>query len=106
MSNRVGNYREYKVRDDMERAGWTRVMKAGGSRGVADLLLAHPDHGGALVQVGGADKALTPAERQRFLHIAWLCGHLPIVAIAAPRQPIRYWLVCDAPMSRWERWTP
>lgn len=102
----AGRAREYKIRDDMISHGWFCIMRAAASKGAADLLMAHEDHGAALVQVGTSRKSLGPDDRDRFLHAAWLCSALPIVAIAGNRQPITYWHVTDAPQSKWEAWTP
>ena len=101
-----GRAREYKVRDHMREAGWECVMRAAASKGAADLLMAHPDHGAALIQVGTPSKSLGPDDRARFLNAAWLCSALPIVAIAGNRQAITYWHVTDAPQSKWEAWKP
>lgn len=101
-----GRAREYRVRNHMTAAGWEPIMRASSSKGAADLLLAHEDHGPALVQVGGRSKALGPADRIRLLRAAWLCSALPILAIAAPRQPIRYWQVTAGTAGTWQEWTP
>ena len=49
-----GRAREHRVRDLLTARGWTPIMRAAGSKGAGDLLMAHPVHGGALVQVGTA----------------------------------------------------
>ena len=103
---RAGRDREYRTRDDMTEAGWEWIMRASSSKGAADLLMAHEEHGAALVQVGGKSKTLGPAARARLLRAAWLCGALPILAVAAPRQPIRYWQVSEGTASTWTEWTP
>jgi len=99
-----GRRREYKVRDDMTEDGWHYIMRAAGSKGAADLLLAHPFHGAALVQVGSKSKALGPAERERLCYAADLCSALPLLAIVIPRQPIAYWLVTRDTPAKWDRW--
>jgi hypothetical protein len=100
-----GRAREHRVRDHMADAGWLPIMRSAGSKGAADLLLAHPDHGAALVQVGTANKRLGPADRGRLLHAAALCGALPLLAVAA-RSGITYWWVSAGPARTWEAWTP
>jgi hypothetical protein len=89
----------------MTDAGWIHVMRSAGSKGVADLLMVHPDHGLALVQVGTQNKALGPAARVAFVGMASLCGALPLLAVAPVRLPVRYWCVtCDV-ASSWEEWS-
>ncbi|MCD4535671.1 hypothetical protein LRP67_16380 [Nocardioides sp. cx-169] len=105
-----GRAREHKVRDHMADAGWHFIMRAAASKGPADLLLAHPEHGAALVQVGTTSKSLGPADRIRFLTAADLCGALPILATVIPdpgkATTIRYLLVGPGPASTWEAYTP
>ena len=100
----TGRAREHKVRDHMIGNGWHLVARSAGSKGAADLVMVHPDHGLALVQVGTANKTLGPGDRARFLDLAYLCGALPLVALCAPRQPIRYWHLGIGPASTWEEW--
>ena len=100
-----GRAREHKVRDDMAKAGWVPGMRAAGSKGAADLLMAHPVHGAALIQVGSKSKTLGPADRERLCHLADLCSALPLLAIVVPRQPIAYWLVTRDTPAKWDRWT-
>lgn len=95
-----GRAREYRVRDAMRDAGWVFVMRAAGSKGCADLLMAHPDHGAALVQVGTASKRIGPEDRTRFVAAASLCGALPLLA-SATRAGIRYWHVTPDVPSTW-----
>jgi hypothetical protein len=90
----------------MVAAGWFSIMRAASSKGCADLLLAHPIHGAALVQVGSKSKALGPDDRARLTHAAWLCSALPVLAIVIPYAPIRYWLVTNGKPSTWNEWTP
>lgn len=100
----TGRRREYVVRDDLTAHGWTYIMRAAGSRGCADLLLAHPIHGAALVQVGSKSKRLDPDDRDRFLHAAELCSALPLLAVVIPRAGIRYWLVTRGTGRTWHEW--
>lgn len=100
-----GRAREYKVRDAMIDAGWVYIMRAAGSKGPADIAMAHEEHGLALVQVGTAGKNLGPADRTRLLAAAYLCSALPIVA-RVDRGIIRYAIVHDGVPSDWEPWTP
>lgn len=99
-----GRRREYKVRDHLEGQGWVRIMRAAGSKGAADLLLAHPVHGAALVQVGSESKTLGPADRERLCYAAELCSALPLLAVVINRQPVQFWLVSRDVPSKWERW--
>ena len=101
-----GRAREYRTRDDLISRGWHLVMRSAGSKGAADLCMVHPDQGLALVQVGTANKSIGPADRARFLDLAYLCGALPLLAVAAPRVPIRYFHVGLGPASTWEEVTP
>lgn len=100
----LGRDREYRVRNAMTTDGWLYVMRAAGSKGAADLLMAHPEHGAALVQVGSQSKTLGPADRDRLCNAAELCGALALLAIVVPRKPIRYALVTRETPSRWAAW--
>lgn len=102
----TGRNREYRVRDNMLNAGWLFVMRAAASKGAADLLLAHPDHGAALVQVGTANKKLGPADRLRLITAADMCGALALVCTVIEQRGrptvYRYWAATlDAP-STWQ----
>lgn len=99
-----GARRERKVRDLMITDGWSFIMRAAASKGPADLLMAHPVHGAALVQVGSRSKTLGPADRERLLAAAELCGALALLAIVVPRQPVRFWNVTRAVPSKWAQW--
>ena len=101
-----GRDREHRVRDHMAGTGWQLVARSAGSKGAADLVMVHPDHGLALIQVGTENKTLGPADRARLLDLAGLCTALPIVATCAPRRPITYWHVGNGPASTWEAFTP
>lgn len=101
-----GRRREHKVRDHMAASGWKQIARAAGSKGPADLVMAHWDHGVALVQVGTENKRLGPAERARLIEAADMCSALPVVANAAARKAITYWRVVDGPPSEWEVWRP
>lgn len=103
---RRGRDHEYTVRNHMADHGWYPIMRASSSKGAADLLLAHPDHGAALVQVGGASKTLGPGDRGRLLHAAALCSALPILAIVVPRHGIHYWHITNDTPRKWDEWQP
>lgn len=98
-----GRAREYRVRDHLIAAGWTFIARAAGSKGPADLIMAHPNHGPALIQVGANNKFLGPSDRARLLHAADLCRAVPVLA-RATRTGIDYWRVGAGPSSTWERW--
>jgi hypothetical protein len=100
----TGARRERQVRDDMAADGWVFGMRAAASKGAADLLMAHPEYGAALVQVGSKSKTLGPADRERLCDLADLCGALALLAIVVPRQPVTYWQVTRQTPSRWTRW--
>jgi hypothetical protein len=101
---RLGRDREHRVRERMTEDGWVPIMRAAASKGAADLLMAHPEHGAALVQVGSKSKTLGPAERERLCEAAELCGALALLAIVVPRRPITYWQVTRDTPSRWAAW--
>ena len=101
---RYGREKEYRVRDAMIADGWTWIMRASSSKGAADLLMAHPEHGAALVQVGSASKTLGPAARERLCHAAELCGALALLAVVIPRDGISYFEVTREVPSKWARW--
>jgi hypothetical protein len=75
-----GAARERRVRDFLIVHGWECICRSAGSKGPADLVMAHSRHGVALVQVGPAGKAISPADRERLLHAAELCSALPLIA--------------------------
>lgn len=76
---RNGRAREHRVSAWLVTRGWRQIMRAAGSKGSGDLLMAHPVHGAALVQVGTAGKALGPADRARFVGDAHAIGALPLL---------------------------
>ena len=98
-----GRSSEYRVAAEFISHGWSLIMRAAASKGPADLALAHPDHGLALVQVGRRSKQLSPADRERLCRAAELCGALPLLAQHIPRQPIVIHHVNRDPASRWGR---
>lgn len=101
-----GRRREYAVRDHLKSHGWHQIMRAAASKGSADLLMAHPIHGAALIQVGSHSKALGPADRQRLWGDAHLIGALPLLAICVPREEIRIWEVSLDKPSTWATFDP
>lgn len=101
-----GRAREYKVRDHLREHGWLLIMRAAASKGVADLAMCHEEHGLALIQVGTHNKQLGPNDRYQFVGAANLCGALPILAVAPPRQPIRYWHVTGDKPATWQEFHP
>lgn len=100
----TGARRERLVRDDMIRDGWEFIARAAASKGPADLVMAHLEHGVALVQVGSKSKALGPADRERLCYAAELCSALPLLAIVVPRQPIAYYVVTRGMPATWPTW--
>lgn len=100
----TGRRREYIVRDAMTADGWVCIARAAASKGPADLVMAHPFHGVALVQVGSKSKALGPDDRERLCAAAELCSALPLLAIVVPRQPIRFFVVTRDVPSKWPEW--
>lgn len=101
-----GRRKEYAVRDHMIANGWEWIMRASASKGAADLLMGHPEHGGALVQVGSKSKRLGPADRARLLHAADLISALPILAVYYAARDIQYHHVSIGPPSTWADWSP
>lgn len=101
-----GRAREYLVRDHLTRYGWRQVMRAAGSKGSGDLLMAHPVHGGALIQVGTGSKRLGPADRTRLTDDARDLGCLPLLAIVVPGVGIRWWHVTIDKPATWTQWSP
>lgn len=99
-----GRAREYRVRDHMIAAGWYLVARSAGSKGAADLVMVHPIHGLALVQVGTGSKTLGPADRARFVTLANACGALPLLAVCTPGKPARFWWVGLGTASTWTEW--
>lgn len=101
-----GRAREHRVSKHMQASGWRQIMRSAGSKGSADLLMASPEYGAALVQVGTAGKTLSPADRERFCTDADLCGALPILAVCATgRAPWFRHVNRDVP-TKWESWSP
>lgn len=102
----VGRVREYKTRDDLAKHGWRQIMRAAASKGSADLLMCHPHHGAALIQVGSISKALGPADRERFVTDADDIGALAVLAVVVPRQPITYCEVTRGLPHTWPTFDP
>lgn len=100
---RNGAARERRVRDHMVKHGWVFIMRAAGSKGPADIMCAHPFFGGALIQIGTANKSLGPADRERFVTAANMAGCLALLA-QATRSGITFWLVTLDKPSKWDRW--
>lgn len=105
-----GRAREHKIRDHMMRHGWHPIFRSAGSKGPADIGMAHEDAGLALIQVGTGNKTLGPADRARLLKAAHLCSALPIVVQVIPRpgkpSQLLWWLINEGPASTWQEWTP
>ena len=100
-----GRAREHRTRDHLADAGWVPIMRAAASKGAGDLLMGHPVHGGALIQVGTESKRLLPGDRERFVTASELVCALPILATWS-RSGVRYWLVTRDKPSTWQEWTP
>ena len=102
-----GRAREHRVSKAMIDAGWSQVARSAASKGVADLIMVHPDHGLALVQVGThASKRLGPEDRAKFLRMAGLCSALPVVALVRHGVGITYWQPTLGPFGEWSPWAP
>lgn len=95
-----GRAREWRVRDLFAKHGWVPIMRAAGSKGPADLLMAHEVHGAALIQVGTASKTLGPADRTRFTQAAHLCGALCLLATVNRGVVTIHQVTLDVP-SKW-----
>ena len=74
-----GRRYEYIARDHLIAHGWTHIMRAAASKGPGDLLMGHPIHGAALIQVGAKSKRLGPADRERLCDASELIGALPLL---------------------------
>lgn len=99
-----GRAREHRVLHRLERSGWLLVSRSAGSKGAADLVMVHPFFGLALIQVGTANKALGPADRDRLVTIADACGALPLLITTRPGQsPLIFVVNRDKP-STWQTW--
>lgn len=101
----TGAARERAARDWLANQGWVPIMRAAASKGPADLLMAHPHHGAALIQVGTEkSKSLGPADRVRLCDAADLCGALPLLVTVSrgPTYRVR-WVTRDLP-STWAEW--
>lgn len=101
-----GRAREHRVRNHLAAHGWRQVMRSAGSKGSADLLVAHAVHGAALVQVGTRNKALGPADRARFVADADDCGALALLAVVIPGKGVTYWQVNVGTPRTWQLWEP
>ncbi len=101
----AGAARERRISALLADHGWLQVARAAGSKGPADLVMAHWEHGVALVQVGSKAKVLGPADRQRLLAAAQMCSALPLLAVEIGRA-VTYHVVSAEVPSKWERWTP
>ena len=95
-----GKQREYKVKYLFAEHGWVPIIRAAGSKGPADLLMAHEVHGAALIQVGTVSKTLGPADRARFTQAAHLCGALCLLATVSRGVVTVHEVTLDVP-SKW-----
>lgn len=100
-----GARRERRVRDEMIGEGWHFIMRAAASKGPADLAMAHPEHGLALVQVGSKSKTLGPADRERLCDAAELCSAIALLAVIRPREKTQTWVVDRGLPGGWEVWS-
>lgn len=104
-----GRAREHLVRDHLIALGYPAIMRAAGSKGAADLLHGHPIVGAVLVQVGTANKALGPADRNRFCEAAELACAVPVLATVfrgGATPDIRYLTVTRDLPRTWQAWEP
>ncbi len=97
-----GRRYEYIARDHLIAHGWTHIMRAAASKGPGDLLMAHPQHGGALIQVGATSKRLGPADRERLCDAADLISALPLL-FTITRGHIDIRVVDRGKPAGWER---
>jgi hypothetical protein len=88
----------------LQTQGWSQIMRAAASKGSADLLMSHPVHGGALLQVGRASKRLGPADRDRLVTDAESIGALALLAVFIPREGVTLWQVTRGKPAEWARW--
>ena len=80
MTNRQrGDYFERQVRDTLTEHGWV-VIRAAGSRGIADLWAARHDRTLMFVQCKISGR-IDPAERTALLDVAELAGARAVVAM-------------------------
>ena len=100
-----GRAREHKVRDHLIANGWHMIMRAAGSKGPADLILAHETRGQILVQVGTASKTLGPADRARICTAARLCNAWPILATVHKGRITYHHITLLTPRT-WAEWLP
>lgn len=101
----IGRDTEHRVSRLLQTQGWSQVMRAAASKGSADLLMSHPIHGGALVQVGRKSKRLGPADRERLCTDAEAIGALALLAIFIPREGVTLWAVTRGKPAEWSRWS-
>lgn len=98
-----GRAREHRVAKWMHDRGWLQVMRAAGSKGVADLAMLHPFYGLAWVQVGTAkSKRLSPLDRDRLVAVAEQTHALPLIATSGPGIPTRLHIVTRETASKWK----
>lgn len=89
LSNRQrGDYFERQTRDALRAAGWF-VIRAAGSKGVADLVALRAGQAPLLVscKLGGR---VPPAERQALWDAAELGGGRPVVALRETRGRVHF----------------
>lgn len=115
----AGRAREHRTRDRLTETGWRQVMRSAGSKGSADILVGHPIHGAALVQVGTDNKEIrcktkdcdhnngsaAQCARDRFLDDAELVCALPLLATWS-RAGVRYFVVTRDTPSTWTEFQP
>lgn len=84
-----GRALEYKVRDRLEAAGYV-VVRAAGSKGVADLWAIRADTPMLFVQVKASAGPLPPRERVALIELAsTVCG-VPVHAFKPSRGAVTY----------------
>lgn len=102
----VGRAREHRVSAAMGREGWVQIARSAGSKGPADLVMAHHRKGIALVQVGGPGKKLGPDDRARLRFASGLCRATPVLARVMPRAGIEWFVVGPGKPATWTEFKP
>jgi Holliday junction resolvase len=78
-----GDYFEYQTRDALRAVGWF-VIRAAGSKGIADLVALRAGNTPLLVSCKLSGR-IGPAERQSLLDAAYEAGAKPVVALRPGR---------------------
>lgn len=96
---RRGRSFEHRVKARLEKLGYF-VVRAAGSKGVADLVAVSPEHT-LLVQCTTSEESKSQEYRRNFLNVALECGGVPVLVWKEYDYGKLHWLRLDGDRLSW-----